>query len=112
MPSDENPEGGNSKFVVNIKDLAADLSALDKTAKANSEANGSHRNQLKQILEQRGYHPKALAVIRSIDSMSETKRADVLRTFVPMFNALFEGKWSAEMEDMFSDGDSGGLKGA
>lgn len=90
----------SNEFAVDPKDLIEDLSNLSNLKDGVSEATGELRSQIKQILDSRGYHKKALAMIRDLDAMSETKRADVLRTFLPMLNAMRDAKWDSEMKDM------------
>jgi hypothetical protein len=103
MSKDSAEIGDNSDFEVNSEDLDKILSELGSMKKTVSEANGKLRSRLKQILDEKGYHPKALAMVRQIDDMSETYRADFLRTFRPMFDAMMEGKWDGESADLLSE---------
>lgn len=90
----------NDTPIINYDDLNNDIDELSGMAKAVSEANGALRSRLNTILETRGYNKKALAIMRQIDGMSETGRADFLRTFEPMLEAMLECKWRAAMADM------------
>ena len=89
-----------NEFDVYYGDLKTDLDLLSDLKKTVGEHNGELRSNLKHILETRGYHKKAMAIIRDIDAMSETERADVLRTLLPMMDAMNDGKWSGEGTDM------------
>ena len=89
-----------NEFDVYYGDLKKDLDLLADLKKTVGEHNGDLRSNLKHILETRGYHKKAMAIIRDIDAMSETERADVLRTLLPMMGAMNDGKWSGEGTDM------------
>lgn len=92
--------GDNSELHVDPQDLAKDLDDLRGTKKAIDEANGEHRSSLKDILDRRGYHKGAMSTIRSIDDMSETKRADFMRSFLPMLDALIETRWASDQSDL------------
>lgn len=89
-----------NQFTVDGKDLQKDIEQLKDMKSSVSEATGELRSQIKAILDNKGYHSKALAIIRDLDAMSETKRADVLRTFTIMFEAMMELKWRKESADM------------
>lgn len=92
--------GHNSEIDIDAGELQQLLDELESKQKAVSEANGTLRARIKEILDDTGWHKGALATIRSIANMSETKRADFLRTFEPMFDALMEAGWRQEMRDM------------
>lgn len=89
-----------NEFSVKGQELEDFLSELSNMQKTISEATGDIRSRIKVILDQQGYHKKALAVVRSINAMSETQRADFLRTFIPMMEAMRDLKWDAEGADM------------
>jgi hypothetical protein len=97
--------GHNSEIGIDIDDLLGVLTELSDKAKGVSESNGKLRASLKSIIEERGWNNKGLAIIRQIDAMSETSRADFLRTFKPMFNAMLEAAWQKEMEDLLQEVD-------
>jgi len=82
-----------------LSKLDADIQRVHKSAKPIQERTGEHRERIKQILDQRGYHKGAFGDLVKIDRMSETKRADFLRTFVPAFNIMAE-KWGADVIDL------------
>ena len=90
----------SNEFTVEPDALHGEIEELASMAKSVGEANGALRNRIKQIIEEKGYHPMALADSRKIDRMSETKRADYLRTFRPMFAAMYESKWRGQAADM------------
>jgi len=90
----------NSKVAVDYDELAGFLAELEDKGTAISEANGRLRSRLKEIIENRNWNKKALSVIREIDKMSQTGRADFLRTFEPMFEEMYSNKWADEVSDM------------
>jgi len=90
----------SNDFTVDADALEGFLSELTDLKKSVSESAGDLRSRIKSILDQQGYHKKALAVIRDIEAMSETQRADFLRTFNPMLEAMRSLKWDAEGNDM------------
>ncbi|WIY24241.1 hypothetical protein [Parasedimentitalea psychrophila] len=91
----------NEEFQVGASALQVQLDELADLGGTVSEANGDLRSLIKQIVDEEGYHKRALGVIREIDKMSETKRADFLRTFGPMLDAMRAGKWDTDTTDMF-----------
>ena len=95
-------ESVNDEFSVDADLLKQQLETLANMKKGVSEANGDLRAKIKEILETAGYNKKALAIIRQIDAMSETQRADFLRTFEPMFDAMLQFAWQEDTEDMFA----------
>lgn len=100
--------GNLSNTVENIdpEELQAILAGLANDQNTISEATGTLRANLKQVLDDKGWNKVALSMIRKIDAKSETARADMLRTFVPMFDAMMKTKWRAEMNDLI-DGAEG-----
>lgn len=76
------------------------IDELANKQKTISEATGALRSRLKEILEQTEHHKGAFAMIRKIDGMSQTARADFLRTFEELFDAMMSYKWRDEMRDM------------
>ena len=95
--------GDNSNIDIDYEDLEQILINLADKAKSVSEANGSLRTAIKGVLDEHGWHKKALGDIRAIERMSETSRADYLRTFEPMFDAMMEHKWRAEQENLLDE---------
>lgn len=95
--------GSNSEIDVEYSDLEVFIADMADKQKAISEATGSLRSHLKGVLDQTGWHKRAAGMIREIDGMSETQRADFLRTFEPMFDVMISKKWRDEMTDMFKD---------
>lgn len=79
--------------------LRQDIDRLANLAKEVGEANGSLRSAIKDVIENRGYHKAALADVRKIDAMSDSKLADYLRTFIPMMEAM-QDDWNGRIEDM------------
>lgn len=102
MAKKKEPKRSN-QFDVDGKELMAEIVELQDMKTTIGEATGSLRSHLKGILDKKGYHSKALAICRDIDAMSETKRADVMRTLIPMMAAMREQKWDAEIKDMLDD---------
>ena len=93
----------SNQFDVDGKELIAEIVELQDMKTTIGEATGSLRSHLKGILDKKGYHSKALAICRDLDAMSETKRADVLRTLNPMMAAMRQQKWDAESVDMVDE---------
>lgn len=90
----------STDFTVDEAQLRNDLLMLKGKKDEVSSANGDLRASLNSVLEERGYHKAALAIIRQIDDMPTTKKADVLRTLEPMFNAMLDAYWRDEIQDM------------
>ena len=86
----------SNEFEVDTDALIGHLSDLAQSKKSISEKSGELSKQLERINETEGYEAQAMAMIRKIDAMSETKRADCLRTFVPMFEGMLLAKWRDE----------------
>lgn len=89
----------NSDFAVDLETLLSDLGEIEGEADEVSSANGSLRATIKRILEERGYHKAALADIRKINDMPTSKKADYLRTFIPMLDTMRE-HWDEQIKDM------------
>ena len=93
--------GDNSEIDVDIGELEDFLSDLEDKQKAITEATGKLRATLKGILKDTGWHKGAFATIRKLAALSETERADFLRTFKPLFETMLEqGGWANEMNDL------------
>lgn len=94
-------DGGiSNEFAVDGDTLEGFLDELSNLKKSVSESAGDLRSRIKAILDDQGYHKKALATIRDIQAMSETQRADFLRTFNPMLKAMRDLQWDDEGADM------------
>jgi len=93
----------NEEFSVDPQALISAVKRLDDLKEMVGEATGELRSELKHFLEVGGYNKKAMQIIRDIDAMSSTKKSDVLRTFIPMLDAMREHKWDAEIKDMLSE---------
>lgn len=93
-----------SNVVVDYDQLQGYLDELAGKQKNISSATGDLRAALKRIIEDEGFHKAAIAQIRKIENMSDTGRADFLRTFIPMFQAMLDGKWLQEKEDLLTNG--------
>ena len=97
----------NTEFKVAPKKLQKHLDHLTDKKKAIGEATGDLRAALKRILETEGYHKNAMKMIREIDAMSETAMRDFMRTFKPMFEAMYSEFWEAYLkEDLLAGMDS------
>ncbi|WP_306150676.1 hypothetical protein [Roseovarius sp. MMSF_3281] len=90
----------NSADNVDYEELQSFLDELGDKQHSVSEATGSLRSRIKGIIDEKGWNNAALATIRTIENKSETARADFMRTFLPMFEAMLEHKWREEMHDM------------
>lgn len=102
-------DGGNypknsSEFDVNLDKLLQELGEIDRKKDEVSSSTGDLRSTIKGILDNSGYHKTALAMIRQINDMPATKKADCLRTFRPMFEAL-SPVWEREVQDMLDKAD-------
>lgn len=108
--TDENTQAGDNSgdFTITADSLMASLSALSEAKREVSSKAGELRNLLKQILESKGIHSDAMAMIRKIDDMPETKRADFRRCFEPMFDAMCVAKWNPAQADMLDGADEVG----
>ena len=98
------PDGGtypknSGEFEVDLEKLLSELTQIDAKKDEVSSATGDLRSKIKSILDNSGYHKTALAMIRQINDMPSTKKADCLRTFKPMFDALYP-VWEKEFQDM------------
>ncbi len=100
MPKEEL---SNSMMEIDGDELLQILHELDGKKQVVSEKNGDLRNAIKQVIEDHGWHKAALAQIRAIAAMSETARADFLRTFEPMFEAMNEMVWRQERLDLLDE---------
>ena len=87
------PDTKNTEFKVDPAKLQGEIDQLNQLKKAVDERNGKLRAKIKLILETKGYHSQALAIVRKIDKMSETEMADFMRSFKPMFDELYEAYW-------------------
>lgn len=90
----------STDFTVDETQLRNDLLMLKGKKDQVSSAAGEHRSAVDSVLEERGYHKDALNMIRKIDDMPVTKKADVLRSLEPMFKMALEVFWRAEIQDM------------
>ena len=95
--------GHNEAPDIEFDELQTILDDLAGKARSVSEANGELRAAIKRVIDDKGFHAKALADIRTIDAMSETRRADYLRTYVPLFMAIYKAKWEPEANDLLSE---------
>jgi hypothetical protein len=92
-----------TNITAEFDELQAFLDELAGKQKVISEATGALRSRLKIILDETGYHKGAFGMMRTIDAMSDTARADFLRTFEPLFACMMDGKWRGRMSDLFGD---------
>mgnify|MGYP001055750574 CR=1 FL=1 len=96
--------GPDFDFRVNIDTLLRELTEIKDKKNEVSSATGDLRSTIKGILENSGYHKTALAMIRQINDMPATKKADCLRTFKPMFEVMYS-VWEREVQDMLDQTD-------
>lgn len=110
MPKDETAAGHNSaEGTIDYGEVQAILDELVGKQTAISEATGELRSRIKAILDEQTWHKSALADIRKIDAMSDTKRADYLRTFEDLFDVMMAGKWRQSKQDMLDAAAENGL---
>lgn len=95
--------GDNSVDEIEYDELQSLLDDLSDKQRHVTEATGGLRARLKAILDEKGWNKSALGMIRQIENKSETARADFLRTFEPMFDAMVSKKWRDEMHDMIDE---------
>lgn len=99
--------GDNSLDHIDADELQSFLNELGDKQRTVSEATGTLRSRIKSILDEKGWNNAAFAAIRTIENKSETARADFLRTFEPMFDAMMQEKWRDEMRDMLEPDETG-----
>ena len=73
---------------IDVSRLYEDLEDIEQFAKAVSEKSGELRNTIKQKIEARGYHKKALGLLRQINAMSDEQLADFRLTFEPGYREV------------------------
>ena len=105
MPDGATYPKNSEAFEVDLDKLLRELGEIEGKKGEVSSATGELRSTLKGILENSGYHKTAFAMIRQIHDMPATKKADCLRTFEPMFEALFP-VWEREVQDMLDKMDT------
>jgi len=93
-------QGHNSNVELDIDELLSFLNELDDKKLTVNEANGTLRSRIKEILGERDWNKGAFADIRKIHAMSETARADYLRTFSVLFDGMMSEFWETEMRDL------------
>lgn len=91
---------GQSPGGLSYDELQGVLNELADYKDAVNEANGRLRAAIKAVLDEHGIHKGALATIRQIEGMSETARADYLRSFEPMFDAMLSHRWRDEQANL------------
>lgn len=105
LPNEKTPE---EALGLTYGEFTTILSELSNKATSIAEATGTLRSAIKGHLDAKGWHKQALGLVRTVDDMSDTKRADFLRTFLPMLDMMMERKWRNAMADLIPDADSGG----
>lgn len=98
---------GDDADAVDLNDLLKVLGECRDKQKTVSEATGALRVHRKGIIEDREWHKGAFAEVLKIDNLSETARADYLRTFDLLYRAMFAGQWAEEMRDMLASKNDG-----
>lgn len=104
MPDGSTYPKNSPDFEVDLDKLLRELDEIEGKKDEVSSATGDLRSMIKSILDSSGYHKTALAMIRQINDMPATKKADCLRTFKPMFETLFP-VWEREVQDMLDKAD-------
>lgn len=87
------------EFTVDAQKLRSDLDKVHNKKRASSESSSALGQLRKSTVEGLGCHKDAFASIEKIDAKSEEDRADYLRSFIPMFEAMLPD-WQEEMADM------------
>lgn len=82
-----------------IEGYHGELSNLQKAIK---EMTGKKGSRVKTILEVEDWNRKGMSDIITIMNMSESARADFLRTFHPLFMILYKEEWESEMHDLLT----------
>ncbi len=95
--------GDNSIVHIDFDELRTVIDDLANDQTTVSEASGFLRANIKAVIEEKGWHKGALNQIRKIDGMSETARADYLRTFLPMLNVMRQNGWDDDVQDMIDE---------
>ena len=95
----------SEEFEVDLDKLLRELGEIEGKKGEVSSATGDLRSTIRGILENSGYHKTALAMIRQINDMPSTKKADCLRSFKPMFERLFP-VWEGQVQDMLDKMDT------
>ncbi len=104
---DQTPAAGdNSELIIDADELDEILSGLTDAKKNVSEANGVLRNKINATIKGKGWNKTALSIVRQIDDKSDTERADILRSLMPMIAARMGSKWERAIADML-EGDDG-----
>ena len=87
------------EFTVDLQKLRSELDSLHNKARASSESSGDLGQRRKQAVDSLGCHKDALSIIERVDRMSDDKRADFMRSFGPMFDAM-RPQWDEAAQDM------------
>lgn len=98
----------SSDLSIGFEDLRSILADIDDRKTTVGEATGRYRSHLKQILEEQTWNKTALGDILKINRMSETARADYLRTFRALFEVMCVNLWDDELRDMIDKMQEGG----
>lgn len=99
MPKKQSYPKNSDDFTVEADKLLAELLKIDNANDEKNSVMGDLRSTIKSVLDASGYHKTALATIRTINDMPATKKADFLRTFEPMFEAM-SPTWRKQCQDM------------
>lgn len=91
---------------ISFEEFVEILDEIEGKRKVVDEANGGLRSLIKAKLSSMKWNKNGLAMIRTLRAMSPSQRADVLRTFKPMFDLMLERKWADEMRDLVPDRDA------
>ena len=105
MPDGSTYPKNSPDFSVDLDKLLRELGAVDGKKDEVTSANGDLRSEIKNILESSGYHKNAFGMIRQINDMPASMKADVLRSFKPMFEILYP-VWEKEVQDMLDKADN------
>lgn len=95
--------GDNSLLDIDRNEVEQYLEELANKKRGIDEKTGELRARIKEVIESTGWNKKALSDIRKIDAMSDTARADYLRTFLPMLDVMDAAHWKDERVDMLGD---------
>jgi hypothetical protein len=105
MPDGSTYPKNSNEIEIDIDKFLGQLGDIDGAKDEVTSAAGNLRATIKAVLEEGGYHKAALAMIRNINDMPTTKKADCLRTVTPMFEAM-RPIWEKQVQDMLDKADA------
>lgn len=95
----------NDRIEVDPNELIKELGRIHDKAQSSSESSSTLGHQRKTASEQLGCHKGALKMIEDIDSYSDEKLGDFLRSFLPMVQAM-SPQWLKRVRDLVDQAES------